>query len=98
MTYWGGRSDLSNRLIFQVRSSDQGLPVTARRAKRENGGLGACPQERSIVYFQVIPFGSLRSNLFHLRTNPANEWSSKKGHDEGEPQKRATRGPRPPTG
>jgi hypothetical protein len=46
-------------LAGQLRSSDQALPVTARRAKRENGGLGLTyetqvglggytPQERAI--------------------------------------------------
>jgi hypothetical protein len=39
-----GASDLTIRLkIDQLRSSDQAPSVTARRAKRENGGLGEDP-------------------------------------------------------
>jgi hypothetical protein len=45
-----GRSDLSNRLIDELRSSDQALEVTARRAKRENGGLGEDPPGSTMTY------------------------------------------------
>jgi hypothetical protein len=42
-------SDLSDQLIGQLRSSDQALPVTARRAKRENGGLWEDPPGNTIA-------------------------------------------------
>jgi hypothetical protein len=35
-------------------SSDQALPVTARRAKRENEGLGEDPPGSTITYLQVL--------------------------------------------
>ena len=44
-----GPSELPKRLD-QLRSSDQALPVTASRAKRENGGLGEDPPGRTMTY------------------------------------------------
>jgi hypothetical protein len=40
----------SGPVNFQVPSSDQALPVTARRAKRENGSLGEDPPGSTLTY------------------------------------------------
>jgi hypothetical protein len=45
---------VSEHQINQLQSSDGALPTTARRAKRENGGLGEDPPGSTITYRQVL--------------------------------------------
>jgi hypothetical protein len=61
-SYLTGRAPSSISMSFGCRqtrsddllpSSDQALPVTARRAKRENGGLGEDPPGSTLIYIQV---------------------------------------------
>jgi hypothetical protein len=64
----GGASDLSNHQTNQLQSSDGALPTTARRAKRESGGLGNPPGSLMTIEEPSSALVRLPSAFYRTRT------------------------------